>query len=75
MRNTQHPLGIELREALDIPGPFVHAMERRSKELIAYTKGLKAFKLPDALPYHEAASIFETWRKTSILHTSTLIYD
>ncbi|KAF8625521.1 hypothetical protein AX17_006833 [Amanita inopinata Kibby_2008] len=68
-----YPLPLELREALQMPYDHPQSpLDKRSKLLVEYTKGLTGFPVPEQLSLDEASSLFEVWKNEQVLVPSTL---
>lgn len=70
MSDTQFPLPLELREALQLSSdPPASPYVKRSSDLVHYSQGLKPYAVPEKLELAEAAAIFEMWMNDKALHT------
>ncbi|EAU90026.1 mitochondrial carrier protein [Coprinopsis cinerea okayama7 len=61
--DTTFTIPLELRDALSLgyahpPSPY----DKRSKELLGYTQGLKTIEVPERFSVSEASSLFEMWK-------------
>ncbi|PPQ89420.1 hypothetical protein CVT25_002186 [Psilocybe cyanescens] len=65
LAHTNYPLPLELRDALELQDLDAHPASpylKRSKDLLAYTEGLKKLEVPEKLTVKEATGIFEVWK-------------
>lgn len=74
LSQTNFTLPLELRDALDLEdldafpiSPF----EKRNKEMMVYTEGLKKMPVPEKLTLEEAVGVFEVWKGTEVIGRGT----
>lgn len=69
------PTPVPLAEALQLdPGRPVSLLEKRSTDVLYYSKGLRSVSVPERLEIGEAASLFEVWSDNKALHTGSLAF-
>lgn len=61
---------LPLKEALGIVEPGAASLyERRNKDIVFYSSGIKGLQVPSKMQIGEAASMFDVWVQNNALHT------
>ncbi|KDR70846.1 hypothetical protein GALMADRAFT_810886 [Galerina marginata CBS 339.88] len=75
---THHPLPLELRDALQLDNlaafpasPF----QKRNRDMLVYTEGLKKLELPEKFTLEEAVGVFDLWKGRNVIGRDGYFYD
>ncbi|KAF4610525.1 hypothetical protein D9613_006518 [Agrocybe pediades] len=75
---TLHPVPLELSDALgleDMHAFPISPFQKRNKEMLLYTEGLKKLAVPEKLTLEEATGVFEVWKGRKAIGREGMYYD
>ncbi|KAH9479917.1 37S ribosomal protein S23, mitochondrial [Psilocybe cubensis] len=78
LSQSNYPLPLELRDALQLQELDAYPVSpylKRSKDMLAYTEGLRKLEVPAKLSMQEALAVFEIWKKRMAIGKDNSFYD